>query len=416
MTDSDKLNLLLVADQYYPPTLGGSAITLRRLAHGLAERGHRVTVLAPSAQGLRSYVERDGNTVVIRARAVKFALMAARKSSSAAPRLAVLPEGVVRETIDRLKPDLVQIVTPTVMGAPAWKHARRLGIPVVASNHGIPDNLIPFPYSRDWAAYKIWDSVYWNEVVNFLNQCDFITAPTNLACDMLTERGIVKQPVPISNGVDLTLFRPPTPEEKVAVRRRFKVPPGLPVVLYVGRLALEKRLEVLIEAMPEVISQVPCHFMFVGTGALDVKGMVAERGLTEHATFTGLVDDQLLPLVYRAADLLVLPSESELQGMVLLEAAASGLPLVGANALAIPEIVHHGVNGYLHVPGQPSDLASRLVSLLSDGALRDRMGARSLELVQHHSLDESLTQMETIYLDLVRARRAASPDSTPADA
>ncbi|MEB3188207.1 MAG: glycosyltransferase [bacterium] len=406
MTAIDKLNLLLVADQYYPPTLGGSAITLRRLAHGLAERGHRVTVLAPSAQGLRSYVEQDGNTVVIRARALKFALMAARKST-AAPRLAVLPEGMVRETIERLQPDLVQIVTPTVMGAPAWKHARRLGIPVVASNHGIPDNLIPFPYSRDWKAYKIWDSVYWTEVVNFLNQCDFVTAPTNLACDMLTERGITQQPVPISNGVDLTLFRAPSPEEKLAVRKRFKVPTDRPVVLYVGRLALEKRLEVLVDALPEVHRETGCHALFVGTGVLDVKAMVAERGLAEHATFTGLIDDQLLPLVYRAADVLVLPSESELQGMVLLEAAASGLPLVGANALAIPEIVHHGENGFLHAPGQPKDLAARLVSLLSDEALRTRMGARSLELVQHHSLDESLTQMETIYRDLVARYRAA---------
>jgi glycosyltransferase involved in cell wall biosynthesis len=93
--------------------------------------------------------------------------------------------------------------------------------------------------------------------------------------------------------------------------------------------------------------------------------------------------------------------------MVLLEAAASGLPLVGANALAIPEIVHHGENGFLHVPGQPKDLAARLVALLSDEALRTRMGARSLELVQHHSLDESLTQMETIYRDLVDRCRAA---------
>lgn len=395
------MKLLLVADQYYPPTLGGSAITLRRLAHGLAERGHDVTVLAPGTQGLRNYVERDGNTTVVRARAVPALHLATNTNKKTAPRLALLPESVVERTIQRIRPDLIQIVTPTIMGAPAWKHGRKLGIPIVASNHGIADNLIPFKYNREWLAYKIWDSVYWKEVIEFLNQCDFVTAPTNLACDMLTERGLNKQPVPVSNGVDLNVFRPPGPGEKERLRLRFKLPDDRPIVMYAGRLALEKRLDLLLEAMPKVLSRARCHFLFMGAGSLDIKGMVSAAGLGAHATFTGLVDDQTLPLVYRAADMLVLPSESELQGMVLLEAAASGLPLIGANALAIPEIVHHGENGLLHVPGNADDLAERILALVEDEAARQQYGETSLELVQHHALDACVAQMASIYEDAI---------------
>ncbi len=396
------MKILLVADQYYPPTLGGSAITIRRLAHGLAERGNDVTVLAPGVQGLRSYVERDGNTVVVRTRAIPALHLATNTNKASAPRLALLPEGIVERTIQRIMPDLVQIVTPTIMGGAAYKHAKKLGIPVVASNHGIPDNLIPFPYNREWLAYKIWDNVYWSEVIGLLNQCDFVTAPTNLACDMLTERGLEKQPVPVSNGVDLTVFRPPAPGEKERLRARFKLPSDKPIVLYAGRLAIEKRLDLLLDAMPKVLEQTAAHFLFMGAGSLDVKGMVAEMGLSEHATFTGLVDDQTLPLVYRAADMLVMPSEAELQGMVLLEGAASALPLIGANALALPEIVIHGTNGFLHVPGSVEDLTERIVTLCEDPLLREQYGTASMELVQHHSLEACVAQMEAIYHDAVR--------------
>lgn len=402
------MKLLLVADQYYPPTLGGSAITFRRLAHGMAERGHDVTVLAPGVQGLRSYTERDGNTTVVRARAVPAVHLAMNTNKKSAPHLAILPDGIVERVIQKVQPDLIQIMTPTLMGASAWKHGKRLGIPVVASNHGISDNLIPFKYSRDWLAYKIWDNVYWNEVVTFLNQIEFVTAPTNLACDMLVERGLSRQPVPVSNGVDLNIFTPPGPGDKERLRQRFKLPVDVPVVLYAGRLAIEKRLDVLLEAMPKVLEQTRCHFLFMGAGSLDVKGMVAGMGLSEHTTFTGLVDDQTLPLVYRAADMLVLPSESELQGMVLLEGAASGLPLIGANALAIPEIVHHGENGFLHMPGNSDDLADRIVTLVDDADLREAFGRKSLQLVQFHALDACVAQMEAIYLDAIEQQRRAA--------
>jgi len=404
----ESMKLLLVADQYYPPTLGGSAITIRRLAHGLAELGHQVTVLAPGVHGLRSYVERDGQTVVIRTRAIPAVHLAMNTNRKSAPRLAFLPDGIVERAIRQVEPDLIQVVTPTIMGANAWKHGKRLGIPVVASNHGIPDNLIPIPYNREWLAYKIFDNVYWNEVIAFLNQCDCVTAPTNLACDMLTERGLTQQPIPVSNGVDLTIFRPPADGETERLRQRFKLPLDRPIVMYAGRLALEKRLDLLLEAMPKVLSRAHCHFLFMGAGSLDVRGMVAEAGLTEHATFTGLVDDQTLPLVYRAADMLVLPSESELQGMVLLEGAASGLPLIGSNALAIPEIVHHGENGFLHQPGNSDDLADRIVTLVENERQRHEFGARSLDLVEHHSLEACVSQMEAVYRDVIRTARAAA--------
>ncbi len=406
------MKILLVADQYYPPTLGGSAISSRRLAHGLAERGHQVSVIAP-ALSFRHSVEHDGNTTVYRCRSVSPLISSPGKK--APPRFALLPDGMVERTLAKVRPDVIHIQTPALIGAIALKFAKRMGIPVVATNHAMPDNVLPFvPFkvNKEWRPYKVFESRYWEEIITLLDQCDFVTAPTNLACDMLYENGLSKQAVPVSNGVDLHLFKPTSPEEKRSLKERFNLPLDRPILLYAGRMSVEKRLDVLVEALPKALARAPFHVVFTGSGPMDVPTMIQEAHCADHVTFTGMVDESTLPLIYRAADIFVLPSEAELQGMVLLEAAASGLPLIGANASAIPEIVHHGVNGFLHVPGSADDLADRIVQLVEDPDLREKLGQRGLELVQHHALRESISQFESIFRDVLaesRLRAAALP-------
>ncbi len=395
------MKILLVADQYYPPTLGGSAISSRRLAHGLAERGHQVSVIAPSLT-FRHSVEHDGNTTIYRCRSVSPLISSPGKK--APPRFALLPDGMVERTIAKVQPDVIHIQTPAYIGAIAVKIAKKLGIPVVATNHAMPENVLPFvPFkvNKDWQTYKVFESRYWEEIITLLDQCDFVTAPTNLACDMLFENGLAKQAVPVSNGVDLHLFKPTTPEEKRSLKERFNLPLDRPAILYAGRMSVEKRLDVLVEAIPKALAQTPFHVVFTGSGPMDIPAMIQEARCSEHVTFTGMVDESTLPLIYRAVDVFVLPSEAELQGMVLLEAAASGLPLIGANASAIPEIVHHGENGFLHVPGSGQDLADRIVQLVDDEPLRQKLGQRGLELVQHHALRETVSQFEAIFRDVV---------------
>lgn len=405
------MKILLVADQYYPPTLGGSAISSRRLAHGLAERGHQVAVLAPSTS-FRHRVERDGNTLVYRCRSVSPLLSSPGKK--APPRFALLPDGMVERTLTKFRPDVIHIQTPAYIGAIALKIAKKMGIPVVATNHAMPDNVLPFvPFkvNKDWLPYKVFESRYWEELIALLEGCDFITAPTNLACDMLLENGLTRQAVPVSNGVDLHLFKPASPDEKRSLKERFGLPLDRPVVLYAGRMSVEKRLDVLVDALPRAMRRSRFHLVLTGSGPMDVASMIRDSGCADAVTFTGMVDEATLPLIYRAADIFVLPSEAELQGMVLLEAAASGLPLIGANASAIPEILHHGENGFLHVPGSAEDLADRIVQLALDEPLREKLGTRGLALVQHHALAQSISQFESIFRDVLAARAvtAATP-------
>lgn len=402
------MKILLAADQYYPPTLGGSAISTRRLAHGLAERGHEVTVLAPSST-FRHGREQDGATTVVRCRSLP-ALHLINHVNKHQIRFALLPDRVVERTVQEVAPTIIHVQCPAYIGGIAARVGRAMGIPVVVTNHAMPDNLLG---NKGSLAYKaiggVFEDKFWESTVRFCDGCDFVLAPSNTACDMLRERGLTRQAVPLSNGVDLDVFHPPSSaQEQRALKERFRLPLDRPLVLYAGRLAAEKRLDVLVDAMPLLLAKRPVHFVFTGTGSSEIKERVRDRGVEEHVTFTGLLDDQTFPLIYRAVDVFAIPSEAELQGIVLLEAAASGLPLVGANAFAIPEIVHHGENGFLHQPGDPQDMADRLEAVLLDETIRHSMGMRSLELARHHDIGHCITQTESIYDTLLERRAAPS--------
>lgn len=400
------LKVLIVADLYYPPTLGGSAIAMRRLAHGLAALGHQVWVVAPGLRGFRHYIERDGDTVVVRCRSIPDLRVMASPARSTV-RVPLVPDGILERTLDRFQPDIVHLQLPGYASAIAIRLCRKRSIPVVATCHSIPENYWS-PRDKDSSVFRAVQEGLWEVILGLLEQCDMVCAPSITACDLLHDQGLVKQAIPVSNGVDLHVYHPAaTQDDRVALKRRFGFPPDRPTILYAGRFAAEKRVDVLIDAMPMVLERTPAFFGFTGQGMVDFKQVLDERGLSAHAGFTGLLDDQAMPLVYRAADLFVLPSEAELQGLVLLEAAASGLPLVAANCLAIPEIVHHGVNGFLHVPGDPEDLADRLVALATDPALCRRLGDAGLEVVKPHSLDACIRQYEEVYRDVLA--RAGAP-------
>ena len=398
------LHVMVVADQYYPPTLGGSAISARRLAAGLASRGHRVTVLAPST-GFQDYVEFDQGTTVLRRRSLP-ALHLWKHTDRHQIRAALFPDSFVTRAIRVLSPQIVHIQVPALMGAAAVRVARELDIPVVATLHALPENVVP---TRDKGSllFRAVSALFWEEVISFCDRCDVVTAPSHTACRLLEEHGLRRRAIPTSNGVDTTIFRPPRdPAEKLGARRRLGLPLDPPLVLYAGRLAAEKRLDVLVEAMARVLQERRAHLVLAGSGSTEIEQLAHALGIGHAVTFTGRIDDDLFPLVYRAADIFALPSEAELQGIVLLEAAASGLPLVGARVYAIPEIVQHGVNGLLHQPGDADDLAQCLGYLIDHSAVRQHMGERGRALAAQHSLPNLLVQWERLYRQALEAREA----------
>ena len=190
----------------------------------------------------------------------------------------------------------------------------------------------------------------------------------------------------IPHGVDSTRFHPASAEERRAARARFGLAADARVIAFTGRLLRGKGLEALLDAFAWIAPVVPsAHLVIVGSGegqALSVeealRSSASSPALQGRVTFTGRLDD--VAEVLRAADVFAFPSVYEALGLSLLEAAATGLPAVGARTGGIVDVIEDGASGWLVPPGDVPALATRLRDLILDEATRVRLGARAREI------------------------------------
>jgi 1,4-alpha-glucan branching enzyme len=184
----------------------------------------------------------------------------------------------------------------------------------------------------------------------------------------------------VPNGVDIERFKPTNME---AARQRFGLGAGL-CVLFVGSLIARKGLVFLVEAAKVVVAQLSeVKFVIAGEGPLreNIETAVKSAGLSANFVFLGRVSDKVLPLLYNCADVFVLPSLHEGQGIVFLEAQASAKPVVGFALGGVKEAVWSGETGLLVNRGNVGELAEALLKLLGDASLRVKMGERGRRFV-----------------------------------
>jgi glycosyltransferase involved in cell wall biosynthesis len=279
-------------------------------------------------------------------------------------------------------------------------------VPVVGTNHFVPENMLPHAPGvllRSAATGRLIRRALWRQLARFYERLDAVTFPSRAAAELATRWGMRAAAHVISNGIDVSRFRPAPAGAPGPGPRR----PASPVILYVGRLDPDKGLETLVRAMPWVRSRDAADLVLCGTGvaAPALRRLARASGVAEAIRFIGFVDDERLPELYRAATVFAMPSANELQSLATLEAMASGLPVVAADALALPELVRPDDNGLLFPAGDHRALGDRIVRLLSDPAARSRMGSAARATAERHRIETTLDAFERLYRDL-----AAGPD------
>lgn len=388
------MKILIASDLHYP-TINGVATFSRNLAKGLADHGHEVLVIAPSQTG-KKYKEVDGNHVIERTASVPFPFYQNF-------RISLNPSREVKKIIDDFDPDVIHIQMLMWIGQAAMKYGNKYGIPIVSTNHAMPENLMDnlrllAPVSRPinyiLKAYG----------ARFHSKADHITMPTQSAIDMFNVGKITAPMEPVSNGIDLSRFSPG--KAPAAVYERFNLPKDRPIITYVGRLDAEKHLPVLMRAFIRVKSIMPhVHLLIVGDGterAL-LESIAHELGVSLDVTFAGRVSDEDLEALHRVGTVFCMPSPAELQSIATLEAMASGQPIVAVNAGALGELCQTERNGYLTEQDNDEMIADGLVKILEDPSLRAEMSAQSLAIAQTHDLQTTLNRFEAIYSDLINA-------------
>jgi len=384
------MKILIAADLHWP-TINGVATFSRNLAKGLSDRGHEVLVIAPSQTG-RSYEEYDGNYLIKRVRSVPFPFYQNFKISPT-------PQMEVRSIIKKFEPDVVHIQMALFIGYAARTYALKYDIPLVATNHAMPENLMDnlrllAPVSRPIQYAMI------EYGARFHSKVDYITLPTESAIHMFGEDK-VKVPVEaVSNGIDLSRF---TPGDALAeLYEKFGIPKNKKIVTYIGRIDAEKHLGVLLEAYAKIATS-GTHLLIVGDGT-DIerqKNLAHELGIDHQTTFTGRVSDDEIIALHKVGDVFAMPSPAELQSIATLEAMASGKPVVAVDAGALGELCQNGQNGVLCEKDDVGGIATALDEILHDDKLRAQYAAASLEIAKKHDIAYTLDRFEQIYRDVI---------------
>jgi phosphatidylinositol alpha 1,6-mannosyltransferase len=362
----------LVSDTY-TPQVNGVTTVVRRIAALLRARGHEAVVVAPrypTASGATD--ERE-----LRVPSVAFPLYPEIRLSL--PRLKP-----VAAFLDRFEPELVHVHTEGALGAAGRRYALRRGVPLVTSFH------TNFPqYSRDYGVGLLAPAV-WRWLEWFHKPARLTLTPGEAVRDELTRRGITQAAL-WGRGVDATFFHPA--RRHPSWRRWLAGGDETVIVLHVGRLAREKNLDVLIEAWERAHEALGPRARFVVAGEGPLTPRIALR--LPFVRQLGFLPREDLATLYASADLCVFPSLTETCGLVALEAMASGVPVIAADAGGFRENVRSGTTGYL-VPGSdPAGYAAAITELVSDGGRRFLLAAAARE----HALSRDAGREDAELLD-----------------
>jgi glycosyltransferase involved in cell wall biosynthesis len=379
------LSVLIAADTY-PPHINGAAQFGYRLAKGMTGRGHNVHVLACRADNGKSFTEFRSEATVHRLR------------SHGVPTheyfRICFPWEIKREIsllFDRIKPDVVHIQSHYMIGEHVLYEADKRGIRIVATNHFMPENLNPFLPFPQWFK-NIIGKISWKDMGKVMGRADVVTTPTPLAAKAMHQHAFLRKVLPLSNGIDSAAYEL-QPGEHIE-------PHAQPTVMFAGRLAEEKHVDVLIEAISKTPPELNVHLEIVGGGEVrsSLENLVQRLGLGDRVKFLGLASDEDLRNAYIKADLFCMPGTAELQSLVTLEAMSASTPVVLADAMALPHLVRDGENGYLFTPNDSDDLAKKITMILELPAdQRAAMGQVSRQMVEPHSIEGTLQTFEDLY-------------------
>jgi len=397
------MKILIAADLHWP-TINGVATFSRNLAQGLADRGHEVLVIAPSQRRSgRPDEEWDGNYLIKRTASVPFPFYQNF-------RISLAPQREIKKIFQEFEPDIVHLQMCLTIGNATQKYALKYGVPIVATNHAIPDNLLDnlrymAPMSKP-IGYVITEYG-----VRFHRKVDHVTLPTQSAIDLFGEERLDVPVEPVSNGIDLSKFTP-TPVDH-SVIAKFKIPQNQPVITYIGRTDAEKHLHVLLEAFARTLHSTEAnpHLLVVGFGTdLErLKNLSYELRIHSHVTFTGRVSDEEIVELHKVGDIFAMPSPAELQSIATLEAMASGKPVVAVDAGALRELCQDGRNGYLCDKDDVECFSAALTELVNDEKLRKKFARESLAIAATHDIKHTLDKFEQIYDGVLKAKTRRLP-------
>jgi glycosyltransferase involved in cell wall biosynthesis len=371
----------------------GVSLTLNRLVGHLEQQNVAVRVFAPTSDD--PDIEDHAGTLV----PVPSVALPGRSDYRVS--LGLTPS--VRRELDAFDPTLYHIATPDILGRHAMHVAETTGVPIVASYH------THFSSYLKYYRLGLLEDMVWRYLRSFYEKCEQIYVPSTAMAEILRSRGITSGLRLWQRGVETDRFTPA--RRSLAWRRAHGITDDEVVVAFVSRLVWEKGLDVYADVIERLERQgIPHRSLIVGDGP--ARDDLEDR--LDHTLFTGYLEGTDLATAYASSDVFLFPSDTETFGNVTLEAMASGLPTVCANAVGSRDLVNDGTTGLLCPPADRDAFADAVRRLIADAPTRRRMGQAARDRARDFSWPSILARMNRYYDEVLgRQPTPASPARTP---
>ena len=379
----------IFTESYWPVTNGVST-SVETFRVELEKRGHRIHIFCTAYPG-----HVDSHNGITRFPSVRVPLR--RYYPIPIP---VSPEA--HRKFKEFKPDIVHTMSPFMLGQLGMRWGRDAGVPIISTNHTLYTEyahympIVPMAVTR---AYLV------RLMRRFYSLCDEVLVPSSPVRDLLRSWGI-------ETPIDIT----PTPMKHVEadpawrgeVRSQYGIPPDSVVAIYVGRIAAEKNIRLLVDAfqMAAARAKSDARLLLVGSGPFEsaCRGIVADRGLSDRVSFTGWLSHEDALKCYAASDFLAHPSVTETQGLTVGEAMGLGLPTVAGRAYGSLDAIEQGVNGLL-AENTAAAFADAMLTLFDDEAVRRTMSIAAMEKVIMYSPEVIVGRLIRTYETLCNGRK-----------
>lgn len=379
-----KLKIGFFTDTYYPQ-VNGVVTSIESFRKELEKQGHEVFVFCPRANS------RETQKNVIRFPSIKFFFQPEYHVS--VPFTRHLLKNLWQKDLD-----IVHAHTPFSLGLLGYYYAYIKKVPFVYTYHTLYPEYVK---SYLWHGRVITPRLAEKVTAVFSNHCDLNIAPSEKIRLLLKKYGVTKPISVLPTGLDLKKFSQQV--EKNKVRSKYGIKPDEKALLYVGRLGKEKNIGLIVKTLRLLKDKgLKVKLLIVGDGPdrLSLQNLVKNSQLSKEVIFAGYLRGQAVVSSYQAADLFVFASQTDTQGLVMLEAAACGLPIVAVKDAAFANILKNGSNGFT-VSQDPKEFSQKITTILSNKKLYQKMSAASVQTASGFSSKNQGQKLEKLYFDLL---------------
>ncbi|HUC01291.1 MAG TPA: glycosyltransferase [Candidatus Paceibacterota bacterium] len=391
------MRIAIFSDNFYPE-LSGISDSVRTLAKTLGARGHHVRFYAPYYSG-KNYaaigvpfreLDLGPNITVRRLFSIPFPMGTAQGR-------AVIPFGVNVRDVAAFGADIIHTQMFFGVGLEAMFASWALTRPLVGTQHTAVKEFLRYsPIKTKWFNDGFLNYVNW-----YYEHCDLATAPSRCVFDEMRALGFKNARTQvISNPVDTQTFRPLPARD--ALKKKFGFGPT--TIIHAGRLSVERHPEVLMRALPIIKERVPGAMLaFAGNGTMEneLRALARALDVEDSVKFLGFVDHTTLAEAYNASELFGITSTDDTQSLVMMQAMAAGLPVIGVDARGLPEYINDK-NGFIVRPGDERAVAEKAIFLFENPKAARNLGAGARTYAEGFSEDAIADIWEEIYKKTIK--------------